>query len=71
MNFLSAKRRAILTFEELCSGKEMDDMALAVYSGGEIGYDPLFLVAVTHCDNARSPVFAKTVVSMLYREPLE
>jgi hypothetical protein len=67
MNFLSAKRRALLTFEEFCPAKEMDDMAYAVYSAGQQAYDPLFQVAEAHCDSAISGAFGKTILSMLYR----
>jgi hypothetical protein len=67
MIFLSSKRRALLSFEEFCPNKDMDDMAIAIYSAGQIAYDPLFPVAEAHCDNAPPNIFPKTIVSMLYR----
>jgi hypothetical protein len=66
-NFLSSKRRAILSFEDFCLPKEMDDMALAIYSDERIGFDPLYEVAKSHCDDGPSTILAKTIVSMLYR----
>jgi hypothetical protein len=67
VSFLSARRKALLSFEAFCPSKEMDDMALAIYSEGQLAYDPLYEIAKAHCDDAPSTDFARTIVSMLYR----
>lgn len=67
ISFLSGKRKAILTFEEFCPTKDMDEMALAIYSDGRVAFDPLFEMAKAHCDDGPSTVFAKTILSILYR----
>jgi hypothetical protein len=67
ISFLSGKRKTILTFEEFCPTKDMDEMALAIYSEGRVAFDPLFEMAEAHCDDGPSTVFAKTILSILYR----
>jgi hypothetical protein len=65
-NFLCSKRRALLSFEDFCPSKEMDDMALSIYSEPIRAFDPLHDAAEAHCDSP-STAFAKTIVSILYR----
>jgi hypothetical protein len=67
ISFLSGKRKAVLTFEEFCPTKDMDEMALAIYSDGRVAFDPLFETAKTHYEDGPSTVFAKTILSILYR----
>ncbi|MDF0583311.1 P-loop ATPase, Sll1717 family [Bradyrhizobium yuanmingense] len=64
--FLGSKRKPLLPFEDFCPSKEMDDMALSIYSEAKRGFDPLHEAAEAHCFSP-SLTFAKTVVSILYR----
>ncbi|QHO78946.1 DNA repair ATPase [Bradyrhizobium sp. CCBAU 051011] len=65
--FLASKRKVLLSFDEFCPQSEMDEMALLIYSEPKRHYDPLHDAAREHCENPGTRIFAKTIVSILYR----
>jgi hypothetical protein len=67
MNLLASKKKSLLTLSELCSGPDIDDLALAIYSDIRMGFDPLYDLAKAHCDDGPSSAIAKLIVSILYR----
>ena len=69
LDFVGAHQKAIVTFDELCSEKEADDVALAIYSESKIDYDPLFEVAKAHYEkeDRAAKELIKNIISVLYR----
>ncbi|ANW05381.1 hypothetical protein LMTR13_07875 [Bradyrhizobium icense] len=69
LDFVGTRQKAIVTFEELCSQKEVDDIALAIYSEKKIDYDPLYELASTYYekDNRSAEEMVKAIVGILYR----
>jgi hypothetical protein len=67
MNLLASKKKSLLTVCELCSASDIDELALAIYTDKQIGFDPLYDLAKIHCDDGPSNAIAKLIVSILYR----
>ncbi|MCK1640469.1 DNA repair ATPase [Bradyrhizobium sp. 157] len=69
LDFVGTRQKATVTLEELCSPKEVDDIALAIYSEKKIDYDPLYELASTYYekDNRSAEEMVKAIVGILYR----
>jgi hypothetical protein len=69
LDFVGTRQKAIVTFEELCSQKEVDDIALAIYSEKKIDFDPLYEVASAYYekDSRSAEEIVKAIVGILYR----
>jgi hypothetical protein len=69
IDFVGNRQKAIITFDELCSQKEADDVALAIYSEKKIDFDPLYEVASAHYekDTGLGEDLIKPIVGALYR----
>jgi hypothetical protein len=69
IDFVGNRQKAIITFEELCSQQEADDIALAICSEKKIDYDPLYEVASAHYekDSRAAEDLIKSIVGILYR----
>jgi hypothetical protein len=69
IDFVGTRQKAIITFEELCSQKEADDVALAIYSEKKIDFDPLYEVASAHYekDTRAADDLIKAIIGVLYR----
>jgi hypothetical protein len=67
MTLLGSKKKSILQATDLCTKQEMDDMALAIYSETKVGYDPLFEIAKSCCDEGHTGALTKAIFSILYR----
>jgi hypothetical protein len=69
LDFVGGRQKSIITFEELCSQKEADDVALAIYSENKIDFDPLFEVAKAHYEkeDRAAEELIKNIISTLYR----
>ena len=67
LNLLGSKQRERLLLSELCTNKDMEDLALTVYSAEKIAHDPLYEIATVYYDERPTNLLAKTVVSILYR----
>jgi hypothetical protein len=52
---------------ELCSKAELDELALNIYSETRIGYDPIFDLAKSYCEDGATTQLQKAIVSILYR----
>ncbi|MGY8677852.1 hypothetical protein Q2941_08520 [Bradyrhizobium sp. UFLA05-153] len=64
--FLGSKRKPLLSFEDFCPPKEMDELALAIFGEPKRHFDPLHDAAKEHCETPSSN-FARMIVSILYR----
>ena len=69
IDFVGLRQKSIITFEELCSLKEADDVALAIYSEKKIAFDPLYEVASTYYekDTRSAEDLIKAIIGVLYR----
>jgi hypothetical protein len=69
IDFVGGRQKSIITFEELCSQKEADDVALAICSEKKIDFDPLYDVASSHYekDTRSAEDLIKAIVGVLYR----
>lgn len=69
LDFIGQKQKPIIALTEFVEGKDIDELALAIYSDGKLSQDPVHAAAKEHCDLAEAiPYdFLKEIVGVLYR----
>lgn len=67
LNFLDAKRKASLSFEELCIKEKLDELVCSILSENQIDYDPIYQSARAVLAGKEPTEFMKDVVAILYR----